>query len=86
MQTADFIDAMVAKLMEDGFGVEIRPSKDDGIIFGVILPYYPFKQINRFIANDLRPNEMALIFWDLSRSIRRLERNDVKRMAIRQAE
>lgn len=81
METVDFTDAMVAKFMEDGFGVEIRPSNDSGIIFGVILPYYPFKQINRFIAEDLRPNEMALIFWDLSRSIRRLERNETRRMA-----
>ena len=83
METVDFVDAMVAKFMEDSFGVEIKPSEDDGIIFTVILPYYPFKQISRYISEDLTPNEMALVYWDLSRSIRRLERNDIRRMATR---
>lgn len=74
METQSFLEWMVEAFMNDGFGVEMKSSNDDGIVFSVILPVYPFHQVSRFFPFDCRPSEAALIYWDLSNSIRRKER------------
>lgn len=79
MPPVDFVDKMVFRFLDDGFGVDIKPARDGGIIFGVILPYHPFKQINRYIDDELSPSEVIEVFWDLAQSIRKLERNDIKK-------
>jgi len=80
-ETIDFMDYIVDVFMSDGFGVELSQSSDDGIIVRVIVPEYPFHQVSRFFPFNCRPSEAALIYWDLSNSIRRKERHVAKRMA-----
>lgn len=73
-ETIDFLDYMVDVFMTDGFGVEMNQSNDDGIILRVVIPQYPYYQVSRFFPFNCRPSEAALIYWDLSNSIRRKER------------
>ena len=80
-ETIDFLEYMVDVFRSDGFRVEMSQSSDDGIIFSVIVPEYPFYQVSRFFPFNCRPSEAALIYWDLSNSIRRKERHAAKRMA-----
>lgn len=80
-ETIDFMDYIVDVFISDGFGVELSQSSDDGIIVRVIVPEYPFHQVSRFFPFNCRPSEAALIYWDLSNSIRRKERHAAKRMA-----
>ena len=67
----DFMDYIVDVFMSDGFGVELSQSSDDGMIVRVIVPEYPFHQVSRFFPFNCRQSEAALIYWDLSNSIRR---------------
>ena len=80
-ETIDFLEYMVDVFRSDGFRVEMSQSSDDGITFSVIVPEYPFYQVSRFFPFNCRPSEAALIYWDLSNSIRRKERHAAKRMA-----
>lgn len=76
-----FVERIADIFILDGFFVNIKSSDDDGIVFQVVMPESPYYQVSKFIPFNCRPSEAALIYWDLSKSIRRKERYAESRMA-----
>lgn len=84
METPTFLEWMSDKFLDDGFLVKISISKNSDCIFHVILPEFPHYQTSRAIPDNMRPLEMGALYFDLSTSIRRLERyaeSKTRRMA-----
>lgn len=84
MDTQNFLEWMADKFIDDGFFVRISVSNDYNINFHVTLPDYPSYQTTRTIPDNMSPIEMGSLYFDISTSIRRLERyaeNRHQRMA-----
>lgn len=63
---------VLERLSADGYDLELI-TNHDSVRVGVISEN-PRIQVNRYIPFGCKPSELALIFWDISSSIKRLER------------
>jgi hypothetical protein len=63
---------VLERLSADGYDLELI-TNNDSVRVGVISEN-PRIQVNRYIPFGCRPNELALIFWDISSTIKKLER------------
>jgi len=66
------IVGILEKLSSDGYDLDIYTHTNS--IRVTVISENENLRVNRFIPIGCKPSEMALIFWDISSSIKRLER------------
>ena len=61
---------IITRLSEDGYDLEIHDQGDS-----VVLKVYSDNiQVNRYVTYDLTPRELIFVFWDISNTLKRMER------------
>ena len=67
---------MVERILDEGFGVQLKPSRDDFSSFITVTTKNGerSRQVTRLVGHDFSPSEYAHIYWDLMSTIHRLER------------
>lgn len=67
---------MVERILDEGFGVHLKPSRDDFSSFITVTTKDDERprQVTRLVIHDFTPSEFAHIYWDIMSTIHRLER------------
>ncbi len=67
---------IITRLSEDGYDLEVHDQGDSALL----KVYSDNIQVNRYVIYDLTPKELAFDFWDISSTLKRMERRVGKKL------